>query len=180
MTQPLYDTNALVRAALACRNVQEALSGPLDVAQWLLDGLAIARTVLDDQVRATDRPAPLTRNEIDQTIRNMRVYGGGFVGALAEAWSRADSINSAIIEQAFPPLIRRYGPGSDYWKAAGPAPSADALKTRMFTVGDGPLVSLAEFLRVNAHAPEVCAWARDAYLNETTNEFGVQTCRRVA
>lgn len=184
MTQPTsHHTRAIVTASAACKAIKETLSGPLDVAPWLIEGLTLAQTILDGMVRATDRPAPLTRDEIAQTIGNMRTWGGGFVGALADAWSSADSINGAKIEQAFPDIVRRYGPGSAYWTVDASAQAgdgADVLTTRMFTVGDAPGVSLDDFLRVNISRPEVCAWARAADLNESTYEFGPQAVRRVA
>lgn len=46
-------------------------------------------------------------NDADwKAVRCMEVYGGGFVGALAEAFYRADEINFSRLKAAFP----------DYWK----------------------------------------------------------------
>lgn len=36
-----------------------------------------------------------------QTIAAMRLYGGGFVSALANAWLAADPVNQARLEAAF-------------------------------------------------------------------------------
>lgn len=41
-------------------------------------------------------------------IEAMEKFGGGFVKALAVAWSKADSQNSAKIEAAFPEYIEQY------------------------------------------------------------------------
>jgi len=38
----------------------------------------------------------------------MRKYGGGFVKALAEAWSHAEADNSARLERAFPEYVEHY------------------------------------------------------------------------
>lgn len=43
-----------------------------------------------------------------EVIKAMRLYGGSFVNALAMAWERADEINAAKIEAAFPEYIERY------------------------------------------------------------------------
>lgn len=48
-------------------------------------------------------------------LKSMEIYGGGFVSALATAWFRADNENSAKLATAFPNLIVKYGPGSDYY-----------------------------------------------------------------
>ena len=42
------------------------------------------------------------------TIERMRVYGGSFARALAEAYLVADSGNRAKLEQAFAELFARY------------------------------------------------------------------------
>ena len=41
-------------------------------------------------------------------LRMMERYGGGFAGALAVAWQRADADNQARLEKAFPDLLQRY------------------------------------------------------------------------
>lgn len=48
-------------------------------------------------------------------LRAMHIYGGGFVSALATAWSAADSLNSARLAAAFPDLVASYGPGSMFF-----------------------------------------------------------------
>lgn len=42
------------------------------------------------------------------TNRSMKRFGGGFVKALAEAWSRADLENRRKLETAFPELFQQY------------------------------------------------------------------------
>jgi hypothetical protein len=54
------------------------------------------------------------------TLRIMSNYGGGFVGALSDAWRLADSVNSAILGEAFSDIILRYGPGSHFYMAQYP------------------------------------------------------------
>lgn len=53
-----------------------------------------------------------------ETIGNMSIYGGSFVKALAVAYAKADSTNSARIEMAFPDYIKKYGPDGDFKKSA--------------------------------------------------------------
>ena len=52
------------------------------------------------------------------TIQAMTAYGGSFVQALATAYARADMVNSARIESAFPDLFEQYGPGSASFRHA--------------------------------------------------------------
>ena len=53
-------------------------------------------------------------------LKAMSAYGGGFVVSLASAWGRADPKNSQALEDAFPDLMRVYGPGSRFFdEAAG-------------------------------------------------------------
>ena len=49
-------------------------------------------------------------------LKAMRIYGGGFVKALAEAWARADNFNEARLVQAFPDYVTQYGPGSAFYQ----------------------------------------------------------------
>ena len=49
------------------------------------------------------------------TLKTMSQRGGGFAGALADAWMRADSTNSRRLALAFPDLVLRYGPKSDLY-----------------------------------------------------------------
>lgn len=46
----------------------------------------------------------------------MCAYGGGFVSRLAEAWVHADVTNTARLEQAFPDMVERYGPGTIFYR----------------------------------------------------------------
>jgi len=55
------------------------------------------------------------------TIGAMRHYGGGFVKALAEAASRADSDNLRRIKEAFP----------EYWEKYSALTRAEELWTRL-------------------------------------------------
>jgi len=43
-----------------------------------------------------------------QMIKAMRIYGGGFVRALAECFLLADSRNLARLTQAFPDYVTKY------------------------------------------------------------------------
>jgi hypothetical protein len=62
-------------------------------------------------------PKVLRGDELLYTLRAMAAYGGGFANHLAAALSVADLSNSARIQLAFPELIERYGPGSDFYEA---------------------------------------------------------------
>lgn len=55
-------------------------------------------------------PAPVafTDDDIVHAANNMRKHGGGFVCALGDALSRADSQNRAILVNGFAHLIRQY------------------------------------------------------------------------
>lgn len=49
------------------------------------------------------------RTEMNQqTIENMKRYGGGFVSRLAELWQVADAKNRAKLEAAFGDVFERY------------------------------------------------------------------------
>ena len=60
----------------------------------------------------------MTWDERVGTIKAMRIYGGGFVNALAEAWRLADANNSARIESSFADYMEKYGPHSELYAAA--------------------------------------------------------------
>jgi len=47
-------------------------------------------------------------NALHNSANEMRERGGGFAGALAEAWQKADKGNKTRIEQAFPDLFFRF------------------------------------------------------------------------
>ena len=46
---------------------------------------------------------------------SMKNYGGHFVKAMAEAYSRADGYNRDRIKDAFPDLVKQYGLGSYFY-----------------------------------------------------------------
>lgn len=50
---------------------------------------------------------------------SMKNYGGSFVKAMAEAYSRADEHNKVRIKDAFPELVSRYGAGSAFYAFLG-------------------------------------------------------------
>ena len=56
---------------------------------------------------------PTTRNKgtemNQQTIKNMKLYGGGFVSRLAELWQVADAQNQKKLEDAFGDIFDKYG-----------------------------------------------------------------------
>lgn len=52
----------------------------------------------------------LTSPEQHQTLLAMKDYGGGFASRLAEAWSFADSTNSAKLGAAFDNIVHAYAP----------------------------------------------------------------------
>lgn len=55
------------------------------------------------------RPAlTFTHADIDCAAIRMKLYGGGFAGAIGEAMQRADSSNLQRLVEAFPDLIERY------------------------------------------------------------------------
>lgn len=41
-------------------------------------------------------------------IQAMQSYGGSFIKSLSMAWLRADQINTAKLEQAFPEYVEKY------------------------------------------------------------------------
>lgn len=44
-----------------------------------------------------------------QTIENMKRYGGGFASRLAELWQVADAQNQRKLEDAFGDVFAKYG-----------------------------------------------------------------------
>lgn len=62
-------------------------------------------------------PTVLRGDELLYTTRAMDNFGGGFSRAIATALRTADSTNAARLQQAFPELISKYGPGSDFYTA---------------------------------------------------------------
>lgn len=58
----------------------------------------------------------MSDQEIFNTIKVMRTYGGSFVAKLAYAMSAADNSNLDRLIAAFPDLVRKYGPKSDFYR----------------------------------------------------------------
>jgi hypothetical protein len=54
--------------------------------------------------------------EKSRTVDSMARHGGGFVAALASAFSRADGSNTRRLYDAFPDIITAYGPGSRFFE----------------------------------------------------------------
>ena len=59
----------------------------------------------------------LSGDELLYTTRAMRSFGGSFVQHIGSALQVADSSNAVRLQQAFPELIAKYGPGSDFYAA---------------------------------------------------------------
>lgn len=51
-------------------------------------------------------------------LKAMGTYGGSFASRLADAWARADAINSARLGYAFDDLVLEYAPGSPAFEEA--------------------------------------------------------------
>lgn len=62
----------------------------------------------DDVVEARDKAYTAIAERQYKTIEAMERYGGGFVKALALAYMKADPMNKARIEQAFPEVFEKY------------------------------------------------------------------------
>ena len=67
-------------------------------------------------------PEP-TRDEMLGMVEAMHKYGGGFVKALAECFTLADSNNKTRLYRAFPEYVKQYTEWSK-GKAQPPEPSA--------------------------------------------------------
>lgn len=52
----------------------------------------------------------MTDTDLHKAAHNMENYGGGFAGAIALAYFRADSNNRERIINAFPELFERFAP----------------------------------------------------------------------
>ena len=52
----------------------------------------------------------MTDADLHKAAHNMENYGGGFAGAIALAYFRADSSNRERIINAFPELFERFAP----------------------------------------------------------------------
>ena len=62
-------------------------------------------------------PKVLRGDELLYTTRAMAAYGGSFAQHIGSALQVADSSNAVRLQQAFPELIAKYGPGSDFYAA---------------------------------------------------------------
>lgn len=56
--------------------------------------------------------ATMSEEQLTRTLSAMAILGGGFVKAMAIAMYRADSESLQRLQDAFPELAWRYGPGS--------------------------------------------------------------------
>lgn len=68
----------------------------------------------------------LTHDQLHCTWNTAVRYGGSFVINLAAAWGAADPSNRLRIEAAFPEVLDKYGPSSNFYNH--PAPTEDDLK----------------------------------------------------
>lgn len=62
-------------------------------------------------------PKVLSPDELLRTTRAMRRFGGSFAQHIGCALQTADSTNAARLQHAFPELIEKYGPGTDFYNA---------------------------------------------------------------
>jgi hypothetical protein len=51
-----------------------------------------------------------------RTADAMRMYGGGFVSALAATLTKADTNNARKIYDTWPEIVRDFGPGSRFFE----------------------------------------------------------------
>lgn len=75
------------------------------------------RGVVTSKPPGKKTPAKFTHDEIVYTARAMDAYGGSFAYHIAKALEVADSSNRATLIDAFPDLMSKFGPGSDFYKA---------------------------------------------------------------
>ena len=64
------------------------------------------------QPPATVTWASMSDVQLTRTLAAMAILGGGFVQAMSTAMYRADPDNLQRLQDAFPELAERYGPGS--------------------------------------------------------------------
>ena len=57
----------------------------------------------------------MTASEEHKTLITARIHGGGFIARLAEAALHADPYNRRQVFDAFPLLIAKYGPGTNFY-----------------------------------------------------------------
>lgn len=86
----------------------------LERARWL--AAYRVKHIIDVAVPDPE-PKVLRGDELLYTVRAMDNFGGGFSRAIANALRIADSTNAARLQHAFPELIAKYGPGSDFYMA---------------------------------------------------------------
>lgn len=60
----------------------------------------------------------MTHDEMIYTSKSMKKFGGSFVVKLGELMPLADTMNLAKLEATFPEYMRKYGPESQFYKAA--------------------------------------------------------------
>lgn len=58
----------------------------------------------------------MTQQEKDRIFAQaLQRWGGGWASAMGLAYSKADGLNRGRMRQAFPDLLEKYGPGSDFF-----------------------------------------------------------------
>lgn len=58
--------------------------------------------------------------QLHRTFECMARYGGHFCSLLSAAWMAGDTFHRSCIEQAFPHLLSKYGPGSAFYTSCHP------------------------------------------------------------
>jgi 2-oxo-4-hydroxy-4-carboxy--5-ureidoimidazoline (OHCU) decarboxylase len=58
----------------------------------------------------------MNTSQLTAMICLMQSHGGSFVGAIAQALRFADPVNRQRLLDAFPDLVKKYGPTSDFMK----------------------------------------------------------------
>jgi hypothetical protein len=115
---------ALAPLAQAAREYwHQTKDDSIDVA-GVEDDLTRARWLAAHRVKhiidvAVPDPEPkvLRGDELLYTTRAMDNFGGGFSRAIANALRIADSTNAARLQQAFPEMFEKYGPGTGFYTA---------------------------------------------------------------
>lgn len=65
-------------------------------------------------------PKVLRGDELLYTTRAMAAYGGSFAQHIGSTLQVADSSNAVRLQQAFPELIAKYGPGTYFYEQVQP------------------------------------------------------------
>lgn len=123
---------------------------------------AITADALDGPI---DPPLFLSSQQIDKLVADMRKYGGGFVQGFADCLARADTSNTARLLAAFPDLVKRYGPGSEFDASANANANAQPVE-KMFSVNEGHGYPLRLFLLDHSIDAGMREWAESADINE--------------